>query len=305
MWRNRICVPLPLLLFVILQLISTPLFAQDKNRTEEMYHFGKVIISNLSLPDEVYDAQKHKVIVSVVFFEKGTLNTIVSSLGTGYVSETSGIIVTARHVLNETLVEAEKIKTERIKSNSRFDYEYVFMGTIITDRAWIDFPLSLVAVGDLGTFKDIMVLRTDIATIQRAQIAGDVLNPNPYNILMKTSKFADADVGEKVYISGFAPIVVEYPDKNNRLVPTYADMLNYTFPAEVTAKIENMPINKAGVKLLYRLRDSAEPGFSGGKVMNSDGEVVGMTIAMTISKNFVYVISSKDIKQFLKDNKLK
>mgnify|MGYP001610987809 CR=1 FL=1 len=55
--------------------------------------------------------------------------------------------------------------------------------------------------------------------------------------------------------------------------------------------------------MLYELRDSAEPGFSGGKVINNQGQTVGMTIAMT--KNFVYAISSKDIKQFLKDNKLK
>jgi len=56
---------------------------------------------------------------------------------------------------------------------------------------------------------------------------------------------------------------------------------------------------------MYRLRDSAEPGFSGGKVMNDQGQVIGMTIAVSISKNFVFVISSKDIKEFLKDNGLK
>ncbi len=304
MWRSN-CVPLFLFLLVFSQSFVIPLYAQDRNRTENMYHFGKIIISNQSLPDRVYDAQKNKIIVSIVFVEKGTSNTILSSVGTGYVSETPGVIVTARHVLREALAEAERVKSEKIKSNPKFDYEYVSMGTIVTDKAWLNFPLSLVAAGELGTFKDMMVLKTDAATMQRAQIIGDIMDPNPYNILMKTFKFADADVGEKVYISGFAPVVADYPDKNNQSIPSYADMLNYTFSAEVIAKIDDMPINKAGIKLLYRLHDSAEPGFSGGMVLNDRGQVVGMTISMTKSQNFIYIISSKDIKQFLKDNKLK
>ncbi len=305
MLRSRICMPLFLFILVFSQLITAPLFAQDENRTEEMYHFGKVILSPESLPDKVFEAQKNKVIVSVVIFEKGTSNIIMSAVGTGFVSETPGVIVTARHVLSETLIEAEKVKAEKIQSNPKFDYEYEFMGVIVTDTAWINFPLSLVAVGEAGTFKDMMVLRTDIETMRRAKIEGDFLNPNPYNILMKTSKFADADIGEKVYISGFAPIIAEYPNKNNQPVFVYVDMINYTFSAEVTAKIEDMPVNKTGIQLIYRLHDSAEPGFSGGKVVNNNGQVIGMTIAMTLSKNFVYVISSKDIKDFLKDNNLK
>ena len=293
-------------LFASLQLITTPLFAQDlKNRTEEMYPFGTVIIAKEPLPDKVYQAQKNKIIVSVIFLEKGTSNAITSSVGTGFVTESPGVIVTARHLLNEALPEMEKIKAERIKSNPKFDYEYMFMGTIITNTAWINFPLYLVAVGEKGTLKDIMVLRIDVATIQRAQIAGDIFNPNPYGMLLKTSKFADSKLGEEVYISGFAPVTTEYLDKNNQPVSVYMDLINFTFPAEVTAPISDMPGNRAGIKKFYRLLDSAEPGFSGGKVINNDGYVTGMTIAMSIARNFVYVISSQDIKQFLKDNKIK
>lgn len=294
-------------LLLLFALLNPPdIFAQDlKNRTEEMYPFGTVIIASESLPDKVYEAQKNKLLVSVRFIEKETSNIIISSVGTGFVIETPGIIITARHLFDGPLIDAEKIKNERIKSNPKFNYDYVFMGTIITDTAWINFPLFLAAVGEKGTFKDMLALRTDVATMQRAQMVGDIMNPNPYSILMKTSKFADAKIGDKVYISGFGPIVVKYFDKNNQPVHVYVDLVNHTFPAEVEELITDMPGNRAGTKMLYRLRDSAEPGFSGGKVVNNNGYVIGMTIAVSSSKNFVYSISSKDIKDFLKDNKLK
>ena len=83
------------------------------------------------------------------------------------------------------------------------------------------------------------------------------------------------------------------------------DLINFTFPAEVTASITNMPVNKTGTKKIFRLLDSAEPGFSGGKVMNEDGKVIGMTVAATTANNFIYVFSSQDIKQFFKNNRLK
>lgn len=276
-----------------------------KNRTEEMYPFGTVIISKESLPDKVYEAQKNKILISVVFFEKETSNTIISSVGTGFVTENSGIIVTARHLLDGLMVSMEKMKNEKIKSNPKFDYGYMFIGTIITDTAWIRFPLSLAAIGEKGTLKDIMALRVDTITMERARAIGDALDSNPFSVLTKTSKFADADIGEKVYISGFAPGVTEYFNKNNEVVPVYLDLINHTFIAETEALLPEIPGNKTGVKIIYRLYDSAEPGFSGGKVVNKDGNVIGMTIAASRERNFIYAISSKDIRAFLKDNKLK
>lgn len=299
------CSPRLLFLFVSLQLITIPLFAQDKNRTEEMYPFGTVIIAKEPLPDKVYQAQKDKIMISVIFIEKETGNILMNSVGSGFVTKIPGIIITVRHLFDNPLIDMEKIKNDKIKFNSRFDFNYMFMGTIITDTAWINFPLFLAAVGEKGTFKDMLALRTDVETMQKAQIVGDVFNPNPYQILMRTSKFADAKTKDKVYITGFAPGIVEYLDKNNNPISVYADLINHTFPAEVEVPITNMPVNRAGVKILYRLRDSAEPGFSGGKVMNNDGEVIGMTLAMSPSKNFIFAISSKDIEQFLKDNKIK
>lgn len=291
MLQRSICWPLFLFLFVSLQLTTSPLFAQNlRNRTEEMYPFGTVIIAKEPLPDKVYESQKNKILVLVIYLEKGTSNIVMSSAGTGFVTESPGVIITARHLLTDMASM----------------YDYVFMGRIITDSAWFSFPLSLIAMGGKGTFKDMMALTTDWETLEKAKIPGDIINPNPYGILLKTSKFADAKVdGKKIYISGFAPVVASYVDKDDQPVSISMDLINFTFPAELTATIINMPANKAGIKKLYRLIDSAEPGFSGGKVINEQGQVVGMTIAMSIAKNFVYVISSKDLKDFLKENKLK
>ncbi len=302
--RGSVCVPLFLFICVILQLIVAPLFAQDiRNRTDDMYHLGRMIIASESLPDRVYDAQKYKFFISVLFFEKGTDNVLTSGVGTGFTSEIPGIILTARHILSESLPEADKIKAEKVKTNPRFDYTYSFMGTIMTSDRWMNFPLTLVAMGEDGTFKDMMALRVDIQTMVQARTMGDMINPNPLNMLMRTFEFADANLGEKVYMTGFAPVVAELKNKNSTSV--YVDMINFTFPAEITAKIEDMPLNRAGIKLMYRLRDGAEPGFSGGMVVNARGQVIGMTVAISTSKNFVYAISSKDLKDFLKDNKVR
>jgi len=308
--QGSVCVPLFLFIFVLSQLIATPLYAQDlKNRTEEMYPFGTVIISAESLPNKVYESQKDKILIEVIFVEKGTTNVFINSVGTGYVTETPGVVITVRHLLDRSLIDAENIKNNKIKSNPNFDYAYVFRGTIITNTAWIRFPLFLTAIGEKGTLKDIMALKADPRIMENARAVGDIFNPNPYSILMRTSKFADAKIGEKVYISGFAPGTAEYLNENDEPIPVYLDLINYTFPAEVTALLPEMPGNKTGVKtiyrLAYRLNDGAEPGFSGGKVINKEGEIIGMTMAVSHEKTFIYILSSKDTKDFLKNNKLK
>ncbi len=278
-------------LLLLCVLLNPPnLLAQDlRNRTEVMYPLGTVIIAKEPLPNRVYRSQKDKIIVSVTCFEKGTTNIVTSSSGTGFVSEVPGLIVSARHLIKDG------------------DYDHVFTGIIVTEKEWIRFPISLVAKGEPGKYKDIMVLRVDPITMELAWAESiDVFDTNPYRLLLRTSEFADAKVdGKKVYISGFSSTVGGYFDENNQDVSFLMDLINFTFPAEVTASITNMPVNKTGTKKIFRLLDSAEPGFSGGKVMNEDGKVIGMTVAATTANNFIYVFSSQDIKQFFKNNRLK
>src|SRR3989344_3936178 len=82
--------------------IMVDLFVQYlRNRTEEMYPFGTVIIAKESLPDRVYESQRNKILISVIYFEKGTSKTVMSSMGTGFISESPGVIITVRHLLSE------------------------------------------------------------------------------------------------------------------------------------------------------------------------------------------------------------
>jgi len=263
-----------------------------------------VVISSENLPEEVYRTQKNKVVVTIVFTEKGTQNEIVTSMGSGFVGPKAGLIFTARHLLTQGLTEAEEIKSKKIKNNPNFDYEYDFMGTMITEETWTNFPLFIVATGKIDTYQDIILLRTDSETIQKARDIKNFSITNPHRILLNISRFADAKLGEKVYVSGFSPLVGEYLDRTNKLTYIFMDLINYTFSAEITAQISDMSVNRKGVKMLYRLNNSAEPGFSGGMVLNTGGEVIGMSIAMSQSKNFVYAISSKDLREFLKTNKI-
>lgn len=292
-----------LLLFALLH--PPDVSAQDlRNRTEEMYRLGRVIIAREPLPDKIYEAQRYKFIIRVIFSEKGTDNIITSGVGTGFTSDRPGVILTARHLLTETVREMDVLKAEKIKINPRFDYTYMFMGTIITPTQWMNFPLSLAAMGETGTTKDMMALRPDAQTMEQARILGDIMNPNPLNMLMRTFEFADANVGDKVYISGYAPAIWDLQNKNsNTVTPIYVDLINFTFLAEVTKEIKDMPGNRNGVDTMYQILDGAEPGYSGGRVMNVKGQTIAMTIAM--SKNFVYAISSKDLKDFLDNNRLR
>ncbi len=304
--RGSVCVPLFLFILVLSQLITTPLFAQDlHNRTEEMFRLGKVIISTEPLPDKVYESQKNKFMVNVFFFEKGTDNIIASSGGTGFMSPKTGVVLTARHVLSETIKDAEAIKAEKIKTKPKFDYDITFMGTIITPTEWVNFPLYLAAIGKAGTTTDIMALRVDASTMAEARSFQGSTTLNPLRMLLIPSELADAKLGEKVYITGLASGIGEYDDENHNSILIFMDLINHTFPAEVQASIPDMPGNRAGVKLLHRLHDGGEPGFSGGKVINTKGQVIGITVSVSPSRNFIYAISSKDIEDFLKENKIK
>ena len=301
---SSVCVPLFLLVFLQFACPFTVQAQNLKNRTEEMHRLGLVVISSENLPEEVYRTQKNKVVVTIVFTEKGTQNEIVTSMGSGFVGPKAGLIFTARHLLTQGLTEAEEIKSKKIKNNPNFDYEYDFMGTMITEETWTNFPLFIVATGKIDTYQDIILLRTDSETIQKARDIKNFSITNPHRILLNISRFADAKLGEKVYVSGFSPLVGEYLDRTNKLTYIFMDLINYTFSAEITAQISDMSVNRKGVKMLYRLNNSAEPGFSGGMVLNTGGEVIGMSIAMSQSKNFVYAISSKDLREFLKTNKI-
>lgn len=285
---------------LILSLIMTlflcgSVHSQDlHNRTERVYG-NDTIIADEPLPDRVYRNHDNDIMVIVNFYmqEKGKKKIgLFHSMGNGSVV-IPGIIISARHVLTMALEELETMKNQHREAGIVANYSYEIMGIIISeDPELFTFPLNLRAYEDTGSERDLMALEVPPEIMKRAFETSFVDQNHPTKILLTTVKFANAKRGDKVYIVGTI-----YND---------FDILHYVFKAEVGAVLENMPANRRGLKRHYRLRGHAEPGFSGGPVLNEDGELTGVTIISTNGMNFIYeVSSSEDVKDFLKDNNIK
>ncbi|MBI2068663.1 MAG: trypsin-like peptidase domain-containing protein [Candidatus Yanofskybacteria bacterium] len=285
-----------LLLFLFALLHPPGVSAQDlTRRSESVVGLGQVIIADAPLPESVFRAQKHKIIVQVTLIDRKDPSFRQTSMGTGTIIG-AGTILTNRHVLDG----AKPVMAGR-------EHTSVFSGLILGETHMAEFPLHLVGVGEAGTYKDFMVLQTGAEIMQRAVQPNTPTNPNPYRILMNNGlKLVDEiRKGERVYITGYSPVYGELKNADGRISGAYVDFINYTFPAEVVAKIEEMPMNRAGkVKKLYRLKDGAEPGFSGGMVLDERGRLIGITFSLSPARNFVYVLSAEDIKNFLRANKV-
>ena len=285
------------LFFVLLHLGSAlPTTAQDlSNRSERMVGLGEVVIADAPLPDKVFQAQKHKIIVQVTLIDRKDPSFRQVSMGTGTIIG-AGTILTNRHVWDG----AKPAMAGR-------EYVSEFSGLILAENHIAEFPLRLVGVGEVGTFRDFMVLQTGPEIMQRAVPPNTPTEPNPYWILRNNEMglVNKVKVGERVYLTGYSPVFSKINNADGLVFEAYIDFINYTFPAEVVAKIEEMPMNKMGrVKRLYRLKDGAEPGFSGGMCFNEKGHLVGITVLLSPAQNFVYVLSAEDIRDFLRANKV-
>lgn len=289
-----------LFLFVILQLIDVSHVLAQKNRTETIFPFGEVLISNCDLPDKVYEQQRNKVMVIVEF--TGTENIYShTSFGTGEVA-LPGVIVTNRHVLlggiNQLITYGYGYELDKDGFPQGIGYSYKFYGLIRNEFGVYEFPLALKEMEKLDSERDIMALEIDINTRIVAGSGDNMTDqygssiPNPYKMLIQPLKFTEnIAIADPVYVSGFTG-------------DGFIDTIDFTFCNQLSALIEDMPINKAGVKRYYRVYGEAEYGFSGGPAFNKDGEVIGISTKFG-GDNFLDVLSSKDIKEFLKDYKIK
>lgn len=281
-----------LLLFALLH--PPGISAQDLNRrSERMVRLGQVVISDAPLPEMVFRAQKHKIIVQVTLIDKKDPKFRQVSMGTGTVIG-AGAILTNRHVW-------DGVKPAMVGR----DYISVFSGLILGENHMAEFPLRLVGVGEAGTFRDFMVLQTGPEIMQRAFQPNTPDNPNPYWILLNNGieLIDQIRVGERVYLTGYSPVFGEIENADGQISIAYIDFINYTFPAEVVARIEEMPMNRVGrLRRMYRLRNGAEPGFSGGMVLDGIGRLVGITVSLSPALNFIYILSAQDIRDFLRAN---
>ncbi len=270
-----------------------------RNKIERVYG-NDTIISDEPLPDKVYQAHKNNILIIISFYqqEKGKeIVNLFNGSGNGSVIK-PGIIITARHIFTEGLSQLELVKKENEKANIVANYSYNILGLIITEEeSVLNFPLRLRAYENLRSERDLMALEVPGEIMKNVLEANIVSLDSPSNILLTNAKLADAKLEDPkskdndVYIVGTI---------NNEF-----DLLHYVFQAKVVAILENMPANKRGLKRLYRLRGHGEPGYSGGPVLNKDGDLIGITVMSTLGYNFIYAISSKDIKDFLKDINIK
>src|SRR3989344_330184 len=89
-----------LLLFALLH--PPDISAQDLTRRSKiMVGLGEVIIADAPLPERVFQAQKHTLIVQVTLVDKKDPSFSQTSVGTGTILD-SGVVLTNRHVLDGT-----------------------------------------------------------------------------------------------------------------------------------------------------------------------------------------------------------
>ena len=292
-----------LLLFLfLLQLVPATAEAQ-KNQTKETSSLGRFLIAPHSLPDSVYRAQEKKIFLLAQFQRKGPVLEGDPLLPTAYTSTgfvVGEYVVTAGHFIMDSV---SMLKTHGLDFELHdgipegVDYEYTIRGRIMAGSITMDFPLTLVAI-NVGSPRDILALKPEPSTLEFLLANSYIPNAegrlvrNPLVILSDPHKLTDkVELNEQVFISGYSG-------------DGQSDLIDFTFPGVIVAKIEKLAVNQGGVKRIFRVLGKVEPGFSGGPMFNSKGEVLGMNVSASYMLNFVYAISSEDIRNFLRDHKL-
>jgi len=296
-----------LFLFVLSQILATEAsFAHDfpatqQDRTKFTAPFGKVLYTDCDLPDAVKEQQSKKVLVLIRLKGTNGDSTTVVIFGTGIVAA-PGVIVTSRHLLLNGIEELKKkgqydyMLDDGLPKGINFDYE--IQGFVINEENTYKFPLTLKAMEEPSSLRDIMALEMDSRTKITARTR-EVFDeqtgrqvPNPYRNLLRPVIFTDnISIADPTYTSGF-------------LGDGYYDLIDFTLCGQLSASVENMPANKDGIKRAYRIYGKIEHGFSGGPSYNKEGEVFGLNTRL-VGYNFFHVLSSKDVLEFLKEHKIK
>ena len=199
------------------------------------------------------------------------------------------IVISARHVLIDPIWDMSRqiglpptLDNDLPKSKH---YSYYLYGTNYAIRPPENFYLQLISMGALGKHQDYMALR----------VYG-------YNRSIKPLTLRDnVKLEDQVFISGYVPIFSFYPNPLGRYVKVQSNLINKIFKGKLSKIIDDLPINKVGSITQYEIEINCEFGYSGGPVLNLEGEVIGMTIEKL--GNFVQAVSAKDIIHFAKSIK--
>lgn len=278
-------------LFIFL-LLSSPSFAQQ---TQVIYPNGLIAIAAKPLPRKVYEAQKNILEIRVrLFYPNRPSVTIGAASGSGFVEKTSGYIVTARHVLIETMINlmAHQVGTFYIDKNGLPQgtlyetlYNYEFKAILYTATGELEYPLELKAIGPMGTHSDVMILKS--------------FKPIPVQGLELEYK---AKPGDTVYASGFTNYRTHYHNSRGQTATIQLDSrIKYNFESTILAVLENNATKSASVKRAYRLAGGVDFGFSGGPTLNTLGQAIGIT--NQTDGYFSYATSAQDIDALIRSVK--
>lgn len=244
------------------------------------------------IPQKVIEAQKSEIRILINFYRypNGIGNSLepIPSGGTGFLIATKSgpVILSARHVLMDPIIDLSRYGMPFILNNNKIPlshhYSYIVYGIRKSDPIPEVFNLTPIAMGELGKHQD-WIFYTTQAKLEN----------------MKPLKFAESDpvIGEYVFVSGYAPVESPFPNTIGTYEYVLSSIINDTFTGPIVEIIENMPINKVGLKRKYRIKIGAERGYSGSPILNKNGEVIGLLTEGT--KNFYFAVSSKDLKLFI------
>ncbi len=271
----------------IAPLTAAPAFGQQ---FEVIYPNGLTAVAEKALPPQVYLSQQNILEIKGEFFPKNQPDAqpwIVQA--TGFIEKASGHVVSARHLLVETVMDLAERYNEPfyIDENGVFqgvNYDYKFFAVLNTATARLEYPLEVVAMGPMDTYLDVILFKP--------------LKKIPVKNLALSSNIKP---GDKVYASGFTTQDTHYHKANGKTARVTTDKIKFTAEHVVLAILQNETIASIGVKKLYRLAKPTQSGFSGGPVFNTGGQVIGIMIEK--DSIFSFAISSDDITTVIKSIK--
>lgn len=239
-------------------------------------------------PEKVRESLKNVIGITVTYKNNSPRSLLGNELvasGTGFMIE-PGIYVTARHVLMDTITRSGfALSFDKYSVPSSNILNYVITGTTDTNNKTQDISLRVIGMGMPSEYQDFLILQSTNYPSELKPIRPD-----------ETILAVDDTVYNAGYVHIFVPLA-SYPINSLVLL----DILRLSFEGKINSVITNMPINKRGASVLYRIETRMESGFSGGPILNSEGRAVA--ISSLRNDNFLYAIPIRDLRPLV--NQLK